>query len=264
MDPRLAWKHGLSLYVETQKHKLMFDMGQDELLLENAKILGIDLSAVDVAFLSHGHYDHGGGLPFFFRENKKAKVYMKREALKPYFSERNKLRPAYIGLKKNTIPMERLAFSEDEEILDEELALYSGIKQEEFVSKCNLTLLEEGENGEYRRDRFLHEQNLLIRENDRCVLLAGCAHNGIVNIVKQIEERAKCHLDAVIGGFHLHSENAAVPMTQEDIAQLAERLMKFHAHFYTCHCTGTKEYEQLKAIMKDRISYLAEGERLEL
>lgn len=58
-------EHGLSLYIETKNHKILFDFGQSDIFIQNAKILGVDLSQVDIAILSHGHYDHGGGLKIF-------------------------------------------------------------------------------------------------------------------------------------------------------------------------------------------------------
>ena len=70
--------HGLSLYIETRGHRILFDMGQDGRFLENAKKLGIDIAGVDLAILSHGHYDHGGGLRAFLETNSQALIHIQK------------------------------------------------------------------------------------------------------------------------------------------------------------------------------------------
>ena len=69
---KLKAKHGLSLYIETKKHKILFDLGPDDTLFENARVCGIDLSKVDIVIISHGHMDHGGALSKFLAINKEA------------------------------------------------------------------------------------------------------------------------------------------------------------------------------------------------
>ena len=86
VNEEIKAEHGLSLYIEAKKHKILFDMGQTTLFLENAGKLGIDLSQVDVAILSHGHYDHGGGLEKFLEINKKAYVYVNQYAFDAYYN----------------------------------------------------------------------------------------------------------------------------------------------------------------------------------
>ena len=77
-----AYAHGLSFYVETEKHKLLLDLGPSDESIRNAETLGIDLSAVDTVVLSHGHYDHTGGFPMFHDINPNAPVYIHRNALR--------------------------------------------------------------------------------------------------------------------------------------------------------------------------------------
>jgi len=85
-DPDLGAEHGLSLYIETRRQKILFDMGQTDLFVSNAERLGINLSEVDLAVLSHGHYDHGGGLRRFLEINKRATVYLSRYAFEAHYN----------------------------------------------------------------------------------------------------------------------------------------------------------------------------------
>ena len=84
-------EHGLSLYIETENHKILFDMGQTDLFYKNAQTMGVDLRAVDVAVLSHGHYDHGGGLKKFLEINSTAPVYLSRFAFGDYYNGSEKI-----------------------------------------------------------------------------------------------------------------------------------------------------------------------------
>jgi 7,8-dihydropterin-6-yl-methyl-4-(beta-D-ribofuranosyl)aminobenzene 5'-phosphate synthase len=71
----LGCEHGLSLYIETAKHIILFDVGASELFFQNAKKLGVNIADVDFLVISHGHYDHGGGLKAFLRENEKSRSF---------------------------------------------------------------------------------------------------------------------------------------------------------------------------------------------
>ena len=79
-------EHGLSIYAETEKHKLLLDIGQTDAVVKNAKILGIDLSAVDTVIISHGHYDHSGGILPFSKLNHTAQIIMQRLAAEPHYN----------------------------------------------------------------------------------------------------------------------------------------------------------------------------------
>lgn len=92
---------GRRLYLETNGQKILFDTGAGGLFAENAKKLGIDLAQVDLAVLSHGHYDHGGGLGEFLRINAKAKVYVQEHAFEPHYAQRPGGVIAEIGLNRS-------------------------------------------------------------------------------------------------------------------------------------------------------------------
>ena len=129
--PDLAAARGLSLYVETAERKVLFDMGPDASFLENAKALGVDLSAVDTAVLSHGHSDHGGGLAAFCALNRKAKIYLRREALGAYYAVLPGQEPGYIGLPLEAERLaERFVYTGNRETLSGGLTLFSDVEDD--------------------------------------------------------------------------------------------------------------------------------------
>lgn len=254
-------EHGLSLYVETKKHRLLFDTGASGLFARNAVKLGVDLAAVDVAVLSHGHYDHGGGLKTFLDQNSRAKLYVHERAFEPHYANRVDGSHAYIGLEPGLLPDERFVFCGEQVRIDEELELFSAVREQVPVPSGNAELSRK--NGDaFLPDDFVHEQNLLIRQNGRMLLIAGCAHRGIVNIVTQVQTDSGRFPDVVIGGFHLHSRGSGHNEAPEAVDAVARELIKTGAQYYTCHCTGQEAYLQLKAVMGNQIGYLSAGSRL--
>lgn len=256
-------EHGLSLYVETEKHRLLFDTGAGGLFAKNAAKLGVDLAAIDVAVLSHGHSDHGGGLETFLEKNSRAKVYLHKRAFEPHYADRPGGTKAYIGLNPKLLPNERFVFCGDHFRIDEELELFSAIREETPVPSGNAELYRKMGDA-YLPDDFVHEQNLIIRQNGKALLIAGCAHRGIVNIVRQFQADHGRFPDLVVGGFHLHSRGSGRNEAPAAVDAIARELLKTGARYYTCHCTGQEAYRRLKALMGDRIGYLSAGSCLEI
>lgn len=244
-DEKIAPEHGLSLYIETENNKILFDMGQSSLFLNNAEKLGIDLADVDMAVLSHGHYDHGGGLPAFLEVNTKAPVYVNRHAFGDYYNGTEK----YIGLDKSFSDNKRLVFTDDVCKISESLTLFSCNEREKYVDLGSFGL-NKFENAEFAPDDFLHEQYLLIEEKGKRVLVSGCSHKGIINIVRWFEP------DVLIGGFHF----SKLPL-DDTLAEYAETLNSSGITFYTCHCTGEAQYSFMKDRM-DNLNYLHCGESI--
>lgn len=240
-------EHGLSLYIETEKHKILFDMGQSSSFAKNAITMGIDLSDIDIALLSHGHYDHGGGLKRFLELNTKASIYLSRYAFEPYYDSVEK----YIGLDINLKNSNRLVFTDDILELDDTLTLCSCNQMEHKFnpSRHGLNVLKDGK---LIPDDFRHEQYLLIKENNKRILISGCSHKGVLNIMNQFNP------DVFIGGFHfMKLETSSKILTNSAI-----ELLSYPTKYYTCHCTGTEQYNQLKDIMSDKLNYLSTGDEL--
>ena len=227
-------EHGLSIYIETDNHKLLLDTGQTDAVVKNAKVLGIDLTAVDTVILSHGHYDHSGGILPFSKLNRTAQLIMQRSAAEPHYNGER-----YIGIDTDILKLPNIQLIDGDMELDDELFLFSGKTE----------------------DDFMHEQCLVITQNGKRWLLSGCAHNGILNILDRYKELFDSHPDYVITGFHMMKREGK--HTEEEkavIIQTAQELSQLDTVFYSGHCTGIPAFELMKEIMGDKLIALHSGE----
>lgn len=230
--------------------------------MKNAAALGADLSAVDTAFVSHGHYDHGGGLAAFLKVNDHAPVYVHEKAFEPHFSHKQEgVKP--IGLDDALVENPRLRRVSGVTQVSDTLTLFSDIAGADCVPQGNRTLCER-ENGQYVPDRFLHEQSLIVREGETTVLFTGCAHRGVVNICARAKELLGRDPDVVIGGMHLFSPSTGKSEPDENIRAVAERLAQTDSRYYTCHCTGPHAYDVLRETLGERIAFLYAGSIIEV
>jgi 7,8-dihydropterin-6-yl-methyl-4-(beta-D-ribofuranosyl)aminobenzene 5'-phosphate synthase len=93
----LVAEHGLSVYIEAENRKILFDAGQSGLSIQNAQKMGINIEDIDTLVLSHGHYDHTGGLYPFLEKNRKAKIFAKKDLFIPKYHGPNR----FIGKLRN-------------------------------------------------------------------------------------------------------------------------------------------------------------------
>ncbi len=252
-----AYEHGLSFYIEAAGHKLLMDTGASSLFLENARQLGIDLKQVDSVILSHGHYDHAGGLLDFAQINPQAKIYLKDSAAAAYYHVDDK-DVKYIGIDRKIVTLPQCVWISGDLKIDDCLFVFSNVSERKYWPKSNL-LLKQKIGNVFVQDNFAHEQYLVIQEKDKHVLLSGCAHNGILNILQRYQELNQRYPDVVISGFHMMQPSE---YTQADIATIehtAYCLRESQAVFYTGHCTGKRAYALMKAIMGEQLKQIHSG-----
>lgn len=235
----LICEHGLSLHLQTQGRRVLFDAGQSDAFARNAETLGVDLSGVDFAILSHGHYDHGGGLARFLEINRKAPVYVNQNAFGRHYNASGNFIGLDPALKKNN----RLLFTDGTQEIAPGITLHQLDAPPADTSA--LTVLEAGQ---LQPDQFRHEQYLMVEEEGKKILFSGCSHKGILQILARFQP------DVLVGGFHF------MKLTDRTVLEDAARaLAQYPTVYYTGHCTGQAQFSILKEILGQQLQALSTG-----
>jgi len=261
----VAVGHGLSQYIETENHKILFDMGLGESFAANAEKLGVDLAAVDIAVLSHGHNDHSGGLRKFFSLNDHAKVYVHPAAFGSYWAVEADGTGKYLGLEDGLRAefADRFVEASGVTVIDDALTLFDTVGSGFPAVDTSARLKEKTPEG-YVPDRFAHEHNLMIREGEKTVVFGGCAHRGIVNIRDAVAAILGREPDALVSGFHLFNLTEGNEQGDALIRKTGEELLHGGTVYYTGHCTGEHAYTLMKEIMGEKLQKISTGGVLEL
>ena len=259
------YEHGLSFYIGTEGHKALLDLGQTDNSLKNAESLKIDLKSVDTVVLSHGHYDHSGGIIPFTKINDHAAIYMQSTAGGDYYADDGKMagddRYRYIGIDKDILRLPQVRLLNGDYVIDDELELFTIKDRTHSLPFTNRRLLTKTKDV-LIADDFSHEHFLVVKEKDLTVLMSGCAHNGILSILDAYKTKYRNLPDIVISGFHLMVKREYRENELEEVRTIAKELKKHQIKFYTCHCTGIPAFEEMKRIMGDRLGYIHSGEEM--
>jgi len=261
----LETEHGLSLYIEHNNQKILFDTGASEAFGRNAKKLGVDLTQIDMAIISHHHYDHGGGLCFFLENNVKSKVYLgKQPSGNALFKALGGILKKHIGLDKQVFTKypDRFLFLNKMDEIAPDVFIITDICNQYQRPKGNDKLMIE-QNGVLRPDKFEHEIIVVLKDEEELVVLTGCSHNGILNMVETVTQNfPNIPIKAVVGGFHLAGIpiEHLMPESRQEIEAIGSQMLKYPIKkVYTGHCTGLKGYHILKGVMGDQLEYINTG-----
>ena len=268
-DPALVAEWGLSLYIEIGGRRVLVDMGASDAFARNARKLGIDIATIDAAILSHHHYDHGGGLRRFLELNASANVFIGDLPAGQPTARVFGLLKRNIGLDQSLFEQyaDRFRFVRERTDVVPGVFVLPNIGGEHPRPSGNKVLFLR-KDGTYVPDAFRHEIVVALRERDSLVVLTGCSHNGLVNMVETVtREFPGLPIKAVVGGFHLIALPPFNRMSDSEavVADIGRSVLDLGVGTtYTGHCTGTKAFEVLRHAMGARVQEIHTGSLLEL
>ena len=229
---------GLSFLVESDEARILFDTGQSISTVHNAELMGVDLSQVDKIVLSHGHFDHTGGLKQVLSQmGKEIEVIAHPDIWQAKYAISDSGESRYIGIPFSRGELEDLGakfhLTAEPVAISESIMTSGEVPMVTDYEDIEPSLVVK-ENGNFRPDVFRDDQALFIKTPAGLVVVLGCAHRGIINTLYHAQKLSGVKgIDTVVGGCHL--VNASEERLWQTIAALKQLGVK---RLGVCHCTG--------------------------
>lgn len=252
----LLAEHGLSIYFKYNNKEYLFDTGQGEVLFSNAEKMEINLKNIDTVFLSHGHDDHSGGLNRLLQINPDVRVFAHSEIFQP------KYKKTAAGLEFIGTDLDRAAtsnFTAAETTIAAAAGIYNTgeitAARETYINQRYVVENEEGET----TDPFDDDTSLYIETENGIVILLGCSHKGVKNIIDEIKSKiGDRKIAAILGGMHLKRASS------EELEDLINYFNRIDFELLVpMHCTGREAAVNFKQKFADRVKLASVGDKFE-
>ncbi len=239
----LVSKHGLSLFIETQNDSIIFDCGSDKDTIYNAKLLGVDISSTKHLACSHSHYDHVGGVKDVIAEGFYGTLYTGMG----FFDKKyacNDVKYTFLGANfdSNTIMHNNITHVVCEDVLEifRDCFLVSNFPRIYSFESIPPRFVKDV-NGNIQSDLFEDEICIVIRTGKGLVVIVGCSHPGILNMLCHVEKRFNEAIYAVLGGAHLvEADDKRINITVDKLIEMGIKFIGMS------HCSGEKIQENMK------------------